>query len=77
MGRKVICFLLILFCAQIASAGTYEEELQGLSLKIAKNIERSGKRTVAVVDFTDLQGNVTELGRFIAEEQEGKPIASF
>ena len=68
MGRKVICFLLILFCAQIASAGTYEEELQGLSLKIAKNIERSGKRTVAVVDFTDLQGNVTELGRFIAEE---------
>jgi len=68
MGRKVISFLLILFCAQIALAGTYEEELQGLSLKIAKNIERSGKRTVAVVDFTDLQGNVTELGRFIAEE---------
>ena len=60
MGRKVICFLLILFCAQIASAGTYEEELQGLSLKIAKNIEKSGKRTVAVVDFTDSNGCGTD-----------------
>ena len=49
-------------------AGTYEEEIQRFSLKIAKNVERSGKRTVAVVDFTDLQGNVTELGRFIAQE---------
>ena len=69
--RKSIYFILILFLLfppLVVSAGTYEEELQGLSLKIAKNIERSGKRTVAVVDFTDLQGNVTELGRFIAEE---------
>jgi len=69
--RKSIYFILILFILffpLMVSAGTYEEELQGLSLKIAKNIERSGKRTVAVVDFTDLQGNVTELGRFIAEE---------
>ena len=69
--RKGIYFILILFILffpLMVSAGTYEEELQGLSLKIAKNIERSGKRTVAVVNFTDLQGNVTELGRFIAEE---------
>jgi len=69
--RKSIYFILILFIIFFPltiSAGTYEEELQGLSLKIAKNIERSGKRTVAVVNFTDLQGNVTELGRFIAEE---------
>ena len=69
--RKGIYFILILFILffpLVVSAGTYEEELQGLSLKIAKNIERSGKRTVAVVDFTDFQGNVTELGRFIAEE---------
>jgi len=67
-GIYFIFVLFILFSALVVSAGTYEEELQGLSLKIARNIERSGKRTVAVVDFTDLQGNVTELGRFIAEE---------
>jgi len=61
--RKGIYFILILFILffpLMVSAGTYEEELQGLSLKIAKNIERSGKRTVAVVDFTDSNGCGTD-----------------
>jgi TolB-like protein len=35
---------------------------------MAENIAKAGKKSVAVVDFTDLQGNVTELGRFLAEE---------
>jgi TolB-like protein len=35
---------------------------------MAVAIAKSGKKTVAVVDFTDLQGCVTELGRFLAEE---------
>jgi len=35
---------------------------------IAEQIAKSGKQRIAVVDFTDLQGNVTELGRFLAEE---------
>jgi TolB-like protein len=35
---------------------------------IAEEIAKSGKQRIAVVDFTDLQGNVTELGRFLAEE---------
>jgi TolB-like protein len=46
----------------------YEKEIGELSAAIAENIAKSGKTLVAVVDFTDLQGNVTELGRFIAEE---------
>jgi len=69
--RKYIYFIFILFIffsTSVISAETYEEELQKLSLKIAKEIEKSSKKTVAVVDFTDLQGNVIELGRFIAEE---------
>lgn len=35
---------------------------------MAEKISKAGKRTIAVVDFVDLQGNVTELGRFLAEE---------
>lgn len=35
---------------------------------MAEKIAATGKKTIAVVDFTDLQGNVTELGRFLAEE---------
>jgi TolB-like protein len=35
---------------------------------MADNVAKAGKKRIAVVDFTDLQGNITELGRFIAEE---------
>jgi len=46
----------------------YEQEIKDLSLIMAENIVKAGIKTIAVVDFTDLQGNVTELGRFVAEE---------
>jgi curli biogenesis system outer membrane secretion channel CsgG len=39
-----------------------------MAATMADSIARSQKKTIAVVDFTDLQGNVTELGRFLAEE---------
>ena len=34
----------------------------------AETLAKLGKKSVAVVDFTDLQGNVTELGRYLAEQ---------
>ncbi len=46
----------------------YEEEINKLSAKMAIKIAEQKKKKLAVVDFTDLQGNVTELGRFISEE---------
>jgi len=46
----------------------YEKEIKSLSSTMAENIVKAGKKTIAVVDFVDLQGNVTELGRFLAEE---------
>lgn len=46
----------------------YEKEIRAMAATMAESIGKSGKKTVAVVDFTDLQGNVTELGRFLAEE---------
>lgn len=49
-------------------AMAYEKEIKSLSSAMAEDIDKAGKKTIAVVDFTDLQGNVTELGRFIAEE---------
>lgn len=49
-------------------AFAYEKEIKNVSMTIADSISNLGKKTVAVVDFTDLQGNVTELGRFLAEE---------
>lgn len=55
------------FTSLWASTG-YEKEIENISKTMAEKIAAVGKKKVAVVDFTDLQGNVTELGRFIAEE---------
>jgi TolB-like protein len=45
-----------------------QTELRTLASGLAEDIQASGKKTIAVVDFTDLQGNPTELGRYLAEE---------
>jgi len=45
-----------------------EKEIKELSLIMAEKIVKEDIKTIAVVDFTDLQGNVTKLGRFLAEE---------
>jgi len=47
------------------------QELKQVSPTLAAKIAESGGKRVAVVDFTDLQGNVTELGRYLAEELSG------
>ncbi|MEM4188343.1 MAG: FlgO family outer membrane protein [Candidatus Hadarchaeum sp.] len=46
----------------------YDQEMARLSAAVAEQVGQAGKKTIAVIDFTDLQGNVTELGRFLAEE---------
>jgi len=74
--RKIHFFRLSLICIwsiAISMAFSYplmahEREINNLSGALAWDIASAGKKTVAVVDFTDLQGNVTELGRFLAEE---------
>jgi TolB-like protein len=60
----VAFFVLINTCLSFA----YEKEIKGISSAISEDIAKAGKKTIAVVDFTDLQGNMTELGRFLAEE---------
>jgi TolB-like protein len=52
----------------ICNLSAYEAEINKLSATMAEKIAAAKKAKVAVVDFTDLQGDVTELGRFIAEE---------
>ncbi|MGH1485704.1 MAG: FlgO family outer membrane protein [Cellvibrionaceae bacterium] len=50
------------------STMAYEKEIDNVSFTMAERISKQGKKRIAVVDFTDLKGNVTELGRFLAEE---------
>jgi TolB-like protein len=56
-----------LFCIAPSAIGQYKE-IDALASNIASQIPTASSQTVAVVAFTDLQGNDTELGRFLAEE---------
>jgi len=59
----VLCFTLASVQAQ-----DMDKELSGVATKLATLIKDNGKKKVTVLDFTDLQGGGSELGRYIAEE---------
>ncbi|EDN68450.1 conserved hypothetical protein, secreted [Beggiatoa sp. PS] len=65
-----VCAVPIIFMSVNATAYEYEyeKEITRLSATMAEKISAANKTKVAVVDFTDISGNVTHLGRFIAEE---------
>ena len=54
--------------AAATNAVALERELSAAASALADEIASSAKTSVAVVDFIDLQGCVTELGRYVAEE---------
>lgn len=69
---RIFFFMIVLaIICPVLPALSYEREIANLSSILASDIVKSGKKTIAVVDFTDLQGQVNELGRFIAEEMSG------
>ncbi|PKN35889.1 MAG: hypothetical protein CVU61_01790 [Deltaproteobacteria bacterium HGW-Deltaproteobacteria-19] len=70
--RRILYSLiaLVVICPALPAV-SYEREIANLSSILSAEIVKSGKKSIAVVDFTDLQGRVNELGRFIAEEISG------
>lgn len=70
MLQRQVRFLVVAALGYFVAAPTlaYQREVQNAAGALAEKLAASGKRSIAVVDFTDLQGNVTELGRFLAEE---------
>lgn len=61
-----VLFICSLHCE--VEAQTLDERASELSQEIARNMETGQKRRVAVLEFTDLQGQVTNFGRYLAEE---------
>jgi hypothetical protein len=68
--RKLISALLSCWFATVAAgrAQTLDQEMSGLADKIGKALVAKGCKNVAALDFTDLQGQPTELGRFLSEQ---------
>ena len=50
------------------NASAQDKDIKQLADRFADALSKLAKRSVAVVDFNDLQGNVTELGRYMAEQ---------
>jgi len=45
-----------------------EQRMAYLSQQISREMSENQKHTIAVVEFVDLRGNITDFGRFLAEE---------
>ncbi|HYM61468.1 MAG TPA: FlgO family outer membrane protein [Thermoanaerobaculia bacterium] len=65
-------FILVFLACWLATAGaaraqTLNQEMSGLADKLSKALVAQGFKNVAAVDFTDLQGQPTELGRYLSE----------
>ena len=70
--RKVLFFLLLVMLmtssTSFASVVALDEGLKDLAGQISLGLSEGKKRTIAVVEFSDLDGKTTEFGKFISEE---------
>jgi hypothetical protein len=67
--RFIATILCIILCGHtIARAQDMDTELSKLTEDLAAKIKDHGSKKVTVLDFTDLQGGSSELGKYIAEQ---------
>ena len=64
----MISLISILWSRPLFGQNDFEAEIDRLATTMASNLETLGKSKVSVVDFFDLDGNITKFGRFLAEE---------
>lgn len=70
-----IAFLVALFLISVPLLLAQESDIKGIAESLAKTLASTGQHpSVAVVDFTDLQANVTPLGQYIAAELEDELV---
>src|SRR5690349_5887577 len=63
---STLCF--IYFSMSFVQGQEVDKELSGLADKLSSLIKENGRKKVTVLDFTDLQGVESELGKYIAEQ---------
>lgn len=65
----IIAATMVAFLATAtANAQSMDLEIKTVTSKLAKDLAAKGRKKVAALDFSDLQGRPTELGRFLAEQ---------
>src|ERR1700744_2481880 len=67
--RFLIAFIYLALCLPLrAQTNDIDTGLSNLASNLAGQIESQGKKKVAVIDFTDLDGGTSKLGKYIAEQ---------
>jgi len=64
----LFAFILFISGTSYAFDKSLDQGLDEIAQKVTKSIPAGAKKTVAVMDFNTLDGNVTMLGRFVSEE---------
>jgi TolB-like protein len=68
LNKLLVGIVGVIAFALDARAQSYDTELASVSEALSAFVKKADRRKITVLDFTDLQGNVTEIGRFLAEE---------
>lgn len=70
--RDLICsltlYLLLLLPVKSSDVESFDSELSDLTDTVAAAIDKAELKSITVADFTDLRGEVSQLGRFLADE---------
>ncbi len=66
--HRIVEIVLCLFVCSRVLAQDMDTELSNLADKLASQIKEQGKKKVAVIDFSGLDGNASELGRYVSEQ---------
>jgi len=67
-NRFLAILICLALCCHVARAQDMDTELSKLTETLAAKIKDNGNKKVTVLDFTDLQGGSSELGKYIAEQ---------
>ena len=69
MKSTLAAVVAVLLCSQaFGQTNDMDSELSKLADRLAAQIKDQGKKKVTVLDFTDLEGGSSELGKYIAEQ---------
>jgi TolB-like protein len=68
------CFVLSM--AAVADAQSYQADLKGMASSLIAKLEATNQHSGTVLDFTNLDGTTTDLGRYLARELTDKLVES-
>ena len=72
----LVCLPMIIPILMAGPAVGYETQLRAVAATMVSQLETGSQKSGTVLDFADLQGQNTELGRFLAQELSNQLVAA-